>query len=148
MLSGAGLVLATTCCSAGGAAAAEVRQATQTRRLVPGDSYPATCTVTGEQYSTLRLSKHCCSAVVPRQCAPGDARCARSEQLLLFLIKVLRLRLWTAEITGKYPEKVADRQQSKATRWGGYPKIEYPNEKNWMSKRISKISMNNIGYPD
>ena len=41
MLAGAGLVLATTCCSAGGAAAAEVR--------------PATRTVMGEPYSTANL---------------------------------------------------------------------------------------------
>ena len=34
MLAGAGLVLATTCCSAGGAAAAEVRPATHTANLV------------------------------------------------------------------------------------------------------------------
>ena len=41
MLAGAGLVLATTCSSAGGAAAAEVR--------------PATRTVTGEPYSAANL---------------------------------------------------------------------------------------------
>ena len=41
MLAGAGFVLAITYCSAGGAAAAEVR--------------PATRTVTGEQYSTANL---------------------------------------------------------------------------------------------
>ena len=63
--------------------------------------------------------------------------------------------LATAESTDKDPEKVADRQQSKAT--GGYKKIEHPKERTgypkeypksvWMSRvDIHKFEMEFNGY--
>ena len=68
MLAGAGLVLATTCCSAGGAAAAEVR--------------PVTRTVTGEPYSTANLVNTAAALFFCERCRGNALLATRAMQLV------------------------------------------------------------------
>ena len=68
MLVGAGLVLATTCCSAGGAAAAEV--------------CPATRTVTGEPYSTANLVNTAAAVFFCGQCRGSALLATRAVYLV------------------------------------------------------------------
>ena len=71
MLAGAGLVLATTCCSVGGAAAAEVR--------------PATRTVTGEPYSTANLGNTAAALFFFGRCRGSALLATRAVHLVISL---------------------------------------------------------------